>query len=233
MLRGLVGKDPAGLKLAVNLMVAFIPAAVIGELFGKKLEELLFHNWPVLAALFVGGVYMMVIGPVLRRRTMPPPGENPVPPSAGVAEKDAVDPLSTITPLKAFIIGCMQCVAMWPGTSRSMMTITGGMLMGLTPAAAAEFSFLLGLPTLSAATMYKLYKNVSQAHASHTPNMFTQLGVVPVVVGIVVAAVSAAIAVRWLVGFLNRHGLFAFGVYRVVLCAVLLALMLAGVVRGG
>lgn len=231
MLRGLIGKNPAGLRLAINLIVAFIPAAIVGELLGKWLERTLFHDGPVLAALFLGGVYMMALGPALRRR-----GER----AAARAEQtskggegETIDPLTTITPAKALVIGCMQCVAMWPGTSRSMMTITGGMLMGLTPAAAAEFSFLLGLPTLGAATMYKLYKNVSHAHANHVPTLFEQLGTGPVVVGILVAAVSAAIAIRWLVGFLNKHGLFAFGVYRIALCAVLLGLMLAGVVKIG
>ncbi len=224
MLKGLVGKDPAGLKLAINLVIAFIPAAVIGKLADHWIETHLFSTGPVIAALFVGGVYMILLdrwccGP---RNGVTVEGGPPEAPKLGV---------ESLTPKKAFVIGMMQCVAMWPGTSRSMMTITGGMLVGLTPAAAAEFSFLLGLPTLGAATLYKLYKNVSESHAAQVPNLFGQLGLMPVLVGIVVAAVSAAVAVKWLVGFLNRRGLTPFGYYRMVLAVVLLALILAGVVR--
>jgi undecaprenyl-diphosphatase len=232
MVKGFLGKDAAGLKLAVNLLIAFVPAAVLGKLLNEWIEENLFFNGPVLGATFVGGVYMMVLGPALRKRTQgKEPAAAPVEPGVEAAAKP--DPLETVTPLKALAIGLMQCVAMWPGTSRSMMTISGGMWMGLAPAAAAEFSFLLGLPTLGAATVYKLYKNVSQAHATHSQDFLHQLGVVPVAVGILVATVSAAISVRWLVGFLNKHGLFAFGVYRVILSAVMLGLVLAGVVRFG
>jgi len=119
---------------------------------------------------------------------------------------------------------------MWPGTSRSMMTITGGVLVGLRPRQAAEFSFLLGLPTLGGATVYKLAKNLKEAHDAGTPNLFEMLGVVPVVLGLVVATVAAALAVRWLVAFLNRHGLAGFGYYRLVLCAVLAAMIGAGIV---
>ena len=112
-----------------------------------------------------------------------------------------------------------------------MRTITGGLVVGLSPVAAAQFSFLLGLPTLGAATVYKLYKNLSHASETGTPNLFEQLGVLPVIVGMVVAAVSAALAVKWLVAFLNTHGLTAFGVYRLVLCAALLAMVSMGVVN--
>jgi undecaprenyl-diphosphatase len=111
-----------------------------------------------------------------------------------------------------------------------MMTIAGGTMLGLRPKDAAEFSFLLGLPTLGAACLYKVAKNIWESHEASAPNMFETLGVVNVGVGVLVAMVSAALAVRWLVSFLTRHGLGAFGWYRIALAIVLGGLMLAGVV---
>jgi undecaprenyl-diphosphatase len=116
---------------------------------------------------------------------------------------------------------------MWPGTSRSMMTIVGGMLVGLRPKQAAEFSFLLGLPTLGGACAYTAAKNFLR----HEPNMFTELGVAPVLIGFLVATFSAALAIVWLVRYLTRHGVAVFGWYRLALCAVLIALWLSGIVR--
>jgi len=135
-----------------------------------------------------------------------------------------------LTPRQALVICCLQILAMWPGTSRSMMTITGGYFARLKPAAAAEFSFLLGMPTLLAATLFKLYKDYRHSKETGEPAFYTQLGAVPVLIGIAVAAVAAVVAVRWLVGFLNRHGLTAFGVYRILLGIALIGLILGGLV---
>src|SRR5262249_45159238 len=132
---------------------------------------------------------------------------------------------------KAFAIGCLQCLAMWPGTSRSMMTITGGYLVGLKPRAAAEFSFLLGVPTLTAACIYSLYKNLHNASQNHTDNLFKALGVVPVAIGIIVAAVSAAVAVKFLIATLNKAGLTPWGIYRIMLGLVIFGLALKGVIN--
>jgi undecaprenyl-diphosphatase len=219
MLRGLIGKDRQGLILLRNLFVAFLPAAVLGKLLDEWIEARLFHAMPVLIALAAGGVYMIVLDRVNARNARPDAGEGPT--------------VFDMTWKQSLLVGFMQCVAMWPGTSRSMMTITGGVIAGLRPRQAAEFSFLLGLPTLGAATLYKLYKNLSHAHETGTPNMFDELGWTPVLVGIVVAAVCATLAVKWLVSFLNRHGLSPFGWYRLGLCAVLGLLVLRGIVSLG
>jgi undecaprenyl-diphosphatase len=120
---------------------------------------------------------------------------------------------------------------MWPGTSRSMMTIAGGVLLGLRARDAAEFSFLLGVPTLGAACVYKLAKDVIESSQTGAPGFFEQLGAAPVALGFAVAALSAAVAVRWLVGFLGKHGLAPFGWYRIGLAIVLGALSLFGVVN--
>lgn len=135
-----------------------------------------------------------------------------------------------ISPTQALTVGLFQIIAMWPGTSRSMMTITGGVVAGLKPKPAAEFSFLLGAMTLTAASAYKLFKNLWHSHQTGEPNMFEVLGVLPVLVGILVAAASAFLAVKWLVTFLTKHGLSIFGWYRILLALVLLALMWTGVV---
>lgn len=210
MLRGLVGRDAAGLRLLAQLGVAFLPAAVLGPILDDPIEAHLFHAVPVLAALAIGGLWMIW----LDRRHRPAEGR----------------PLELLSWQTALGIGLFQCVAMWPGTSRSMMTIAGGVLLGLRARDAAEFSFLLGVPTLGAACAYKLAKNLLAAAENGTPNLFEQLGVAPVALGFAVAAVSAAIAVRWLVGFLQRHGLAPFGWYRLALTALLAALAWAGVI---
>jgi undecaprenyl-diphosphatase len=214
MLRGLVGQDPAGRKLLGQLLLAFLPAAAAGPVLDDAIEAHLFHAGPVLFALAAGGLWMIWLD---RRH----------------GHGDAGAPVEEISWAQAFGIGCFQAVAMWPGTSRSMMTIGGGTLLGLRPIAAAEFSFLLGLPTLGSACAYKLLKNLLAAHKTGGPNLFEQLGMGPVVLGIAVATVSAAIAVRWLVGFLNRRGLSPFGWYRIALAAVVGLLALAGVVQIG
>lgn len=227
MILGVLGRDKAGRRLAINLIVAFIPAAILGVLLNDWIESQLFHLWPVAGALLVGGVFMIVVE---RWRLL---GQHRFA-QREPAEHELIEPgrgltIDAMNTRHALIIGLMQTIAMWPGTSRSMMTITGGVLVGLKPKEAAEFSFLLGLPTLGGATVYALAKNLKRSHDAGTPNLFDQLGWMPVLVGIAVATVAAALAVRWLVAFLTRHGLTVFGIYRIVLCGVLVALSLTGV----
>lgn len=112
-----------------------------------------------------------------------------------------------------------------------MMTIVGGVMAGLRPKQAAEFSFLLGLPTLGGACVYSLAKNLKESSDAGTANMFEMLGWVPIAVGLIVATISAAIAVKWLVAFLNKHGLALFGYYRLVLAAALGGLIAMGMVN--
>jgi undecaprenyl-diphosphatase len=216
MLKGLVGKDKAGLRLAINIIVAFIPAAVLGVLFNDFIEEKLFNTPAVITALALGGVFMIVLDKIKFKKV----------------DTDG-DPSNDILELswkQALFIGFMQTIAMWPGTSRSMMTIAGGVIVGLKPKQAAEFSFLLGLPTLGGACVYSLAKNLKEASELGTPNMFETLGWIPIVVGIIVATISAALAIRWLVGFLNKHGLAPFGYYRLALAALLGILIASGTV---
>jgi undecaprenyl-diphosphatase len=212
ILTGLLGRDQRGLKLLRNLIIATFPAAFLGLLLDDWIEAHLFSVHAVMIALVAGAVLMMTADRWMRRRGLLSPRP----------EGDAMEDLAGLTPLKSLFIGAMQCFALWPGTSRSMMTIVGGCFAGLPPARAAEFSFLLGLPILSGAALYKSLDT--------GPAMIGLFGLSSVLWGCLVAAVSAALAVRWLVTYLNRHGLFVFGVYRIIL-AVLIAIVLA--VNGG
>jgi undecaprenyl-diphosphatase len=236
MIRGVLGRDADGRRLAINILVAFLPAAALGPLVHETIERELFHGGPVLAALALGGVFMIA----LDRWRLSDRGdadgggrENDAAASPGAGQSAGGQPGLTLDQLTwrgALMIGVMQAVAMWPGTSRSMMTITGGVIVGLRPRAAAEFSFLLGLPTLGGACIYTLGKDIAE-HGR--PETLLSLGLASVLVGVAVATVSAALAVKWLVAFLNRHGLEPFGWYRLGLAAVLGGLWAAGVVTFG
>ncbi len=215
MIKGVLGRDREGLRLAINIIIAFLPAAVLGVLLNDWIDAHLFYAGPVIAALLLGGVFMIVID---HWKVRPHRRDSEL-----VTGRD----ITELTWIHALIIGLLQCVAMWPGMSRSMMTISGGVLVGLKPKQAAEFSFLLGLPTLGGACVWTLYKDVT----SGEPPMFKVIGPIPIVVGMVVATISAAVAVKWLVGFLTRHGLTVFGIYRIILCAVLGVLWWTGVVN--
>jgi len=210
LLLGLLGRDPAGLRLAWNLLLAFLPAAVLGLTLHGAIERHLFTPPAVLGALFVGGLWMIWLD---RQRLHS--GRN----------------VNDLSPRDALWIGLMQCASLWPGTSRSMMTISAGLLIGMRATEAAEFSFLLGLPTLGGACVYSLAKNLHEATKHGAPNLFQELGVTACLLGVVVASVSAALAVRWLVSFLNRHGLAPFGWYRVALCISMGILIWAGLVQ--
>jgi len=212
MLAGLVGQNAAGLRLFLNLVIAFLPAAVVGLKLHDVIEAKLFAAGPVLAALAVGGVIMILIGR-WQRHTFHEARE-------GESEAQFLT-IDQLTWKHALIIGMLQCFALWPGTSRSMVTIVGGMLVGMKPRQSAEFSFLLGLPTLGAACAYKAIKD---HHA------LMSLGVPAIAIGALVAFISAVIAIRFLVSFLNQHGLALFGWYRLALCAALGVLIWRGVV---
>ena len=201
MAQGLSGNNPEGQRLLIRLLIAFAPAAILGPLLENSIEATLFQPIPVLSALALGGLVMLKIG-------------------KGPANQTDTDPADL--PLRAaFLIGLAQCIAMWPGTSRSMVTLAAGIALGLRPVRAAEFSFLLGLPTLGGACVYKLLKDGDAVLSLGTPSLL---------VGITVATVSAAFAVRWLVGFLNHRGLAPFGWYRLGLTLVIGAAWAGGLV---
>lgn len=201
-------QNRAGLLLTRNLIAAFIPAAVLGLLLEDLIDSHLFGPGPVVIALVAGSFLMFGVEAWRKRRMATKP-------LAGEPEEGP--DLHELTIGRALLIGFLQCVAMWPGTSRSMMTIVGGYLAGLNPRRAAEFSFLLGLITLTAASGWKLVK----PYLTGGPTLFETMEAGPVLFGILVATIAAALAVKWLVNWLSRHGLAAFAWYRLALAAVI------------
>lgn len=201
VIRGFLGQSSTGLLLGRNLIAAFMPAAIIGLLLDDLIDAYLFNPTSIIIALVTGAFLMLWIEHRRKKQF------------AGVVEAAIPNPeLHDLSLKQSLMIGFFQCVAMWPGTSRSMMTIVGGYCAGLRPARAAEFSFLLGLITLTAASGYKTLTKW---------DVMTQtLDLGPVVVGILVATVVAAISVKWLVNYLTRHGLALFAWYRIGLAAL-------------
>ena len=217
MIRGVFGKDSEGLRLAINIIAGFIPAMVLGMLLNHWIKDHLFGMWPVITAWIIGGVGILVTAWWNKRN--PPKGGG----------KELVD----LTWKTAAIIGLLQCVAMCPGTSRSLMTICGGLLVGLSIRAAVEYSFLLGVLTLTAATAKDAIDKVKDIPEYNTlfggtKLMIHEYGMLPMAVGIVAAAVSAALAVKWLVSYLQSHGLSAFGWYRIGIGLIIGSLIVAG-----
>ena len=200
VLAGIVGRDAAGRRLFGNLLTAFTPFAVVGLLAQDWIKDHLFGPMPVVAGLAVGGVAILVLAP---RWT-------------GGAR--GIDDLAVRA---ALVIGAAQILAMWPGVSRSLVTILAGLAVGLTASAAVEFSFLLGLVTLGAATSYQM--------VTEGAVVIDHFGVAAVVIGLGAALVSALLAVRWLVSYLDRHGLVVFGWYRLGAAAVIATFVATGV----
>lgn len=204
VMRGLFS-DVKAQKFAVNLMIAFLPAAGLGFLLNKKIKAVLFAPMPVAAAFIVGGLIILWV----ERRNRNP---------KTAARIDSVDEM---TALDAFKVGCAQAFALIPGTSRSGATIIGGMLFGLSRRAATEFSFFLAIPTLFAATFYSLYKERALLSAADLP-LFG--------VGTVAAFVSAFLCVRWLLRYISSHDFTVFAWYRIVFGVIIIATAYSGMV---
>lgn len=202
MARGAVGRDEAGRLLLLQVVVAFVPAAAVGFLAHDWIDAHLFSIPTVIAAQVGGAVFMLGVDHWHRSR----------------AASHAAS--SALTTRQAAGIGCLQCAALIPGTSRSMTTIVGGYLAGLSPAKAAEFSFLLGFVTLSAASVYKGWRSGGA--------MIQVFGWMPVLLGAVVATAVAFVCVRFLVGWLTRRGLGIFAWYRLGVAAVLTVMLARG-----
>lgn len=196
---GLLQKKPESVTLLVALIAGFVPTAVVGLLFRKTIKRLLFHPGPIAAALVVGGVVMLVVEQWRKKAGHP-----------------GVDGIENVTPKRAFWIGIGQIFSMWPGASRSMCTIVAGQLTGLSTATAAEFSFLLGLPTLGGATVVEAWKS---------REALGQLGASNVAVGLVVSFLVAWAVIAMFLAYLKRRGLAPFAFYRFVFGGIILLVL--------
>jgi undecaprenyl-diphosphatase len=200
LVRGLRGGDPEGRAVLVALVVAFLPFAAVGFLLGDTVKDRLFGFGPVAVAWVVGGVAILAF-------------ERYRPTRSGW-------PLERITPRQALIIGVAQSLALWPGVSRSLVTLLAALLVGLRLSAAVEFSFLLGAMTLGSATIYEA--------AGNGPELIERFGWGAPLLGLLTAFISAALAVKWLVGYLNKHDLGIFGWYRIIIGTAVLAALAVG-----
>ncbi len=220
MFFGLFGRDAGGRALLLQLFVAFLPSAVCGLLFGKVIKSKLFGPGPVIFAMIAGGILMLLVERWRRRRPQLP-GVASVSNDLGrsASYNFGSMTLESMTWRAAVLIGLAQCLALWPGTSRSMVSIVAALLLGFSPVAAAQFSFLLALPTLGAATLYDFLK--------HRHDLLLASGPANLALGFVVSFIVALLAVKWLVAYLNRHGLTIFGYYRIVLGTILLLLSIS------
>ncbi len=197
------------IKFYFKLLIAVIPALILGAFFADKIDIML--SSPKIAAfsIFAGGVILLFVDKFFKHRRQPI-----------VEEKQ-------ITFLKGFIIGIWQCLAMIPGVSRSAASIIGGMQQKLSRPLAAEFSFFLAVPTMAAATGYKLLKTYQQAPAIfHDHQDMIQL-----VIGNIIAFVVAMLAVKYFIRYLQKHGFLYFGWYRVFAGLVMFLFIYLGIIR--
>ena len=184
-----------------KLLVAFVPAAVLGLLFSDAIDAMLERVEVVAVMLIIGGVFMLFCDKIFNKGSSDTP----------------------LTERRAFMVGLFQCISMIPGVSRSMATIVGGMSQGMTRKDAAEFSFFLAVPTMAGATLYKVYKLFREGGMELIEgNMMT------LIVGNVVAFIVALLAIKFFISFVTKYGFKAFGWYRIVVGGIIIAMLMAG-----
>ena len=197
--------DFKNLSFYFKLIVCVIPAIILGLLFSKKIDALLESTITVAISLLLGGIVLLFIDKLFKHNTV-------------ASEKQ-------ITYLQSFTIGIWQCLAMVPGVSRSAASIIGGMQQKLTRSEAAEFSFFLAVPTMLAATGYKLLKHYEEAGG------FTAEEIKQLAVGNLVAFVVALLAIKFFIGFVKKYGFRIWGIYRIILGVILLVLIWKGILQ--
>lgn len=203
MIAGMMGRDPEGRRVLLATITAFVPTVAIALALQDPIRDRLFGAGPIAIAWFVGGLGILYL---VRTDRLSQAGAD----------------ITEMTLRQAFLIGLIQSLALWPGVSRSLSTIVAAVVVGMSLSAAVEFSFILGLVTLGAATAYEALDNGQ--------NLIDTFGYTTPLIGLVVAFVSAVVAVRWMVTWLEQRGFAIFGWYRLVVGLALGAAVLAGAI---
>jgi len=201
-----IGSEPQAQRFALNVLIAFIPAVVLGLAFGKLVKAHLFHPVPVALAFIIGGLIILWVEARHKRLY----GDMDLQGS----RRARIETVDDMRPMDALKVGLLQCLALIPGTSRSGATIIGGVLLGMSRKAAAEFSFYLGIPTLMGAGAYSVLKQRDALDWADLP-MFA--------VGLVFAFISALLCIRWLIRYVSSHDFKIFAWYRIAFGLVVLA----------
>lgn len=193
-----------GWRFWLNLLIAAVPAGLVGFLFIDDIKAVLFNPAVVAISLIVGGVIFLLVERTADSRQV------------------VVDDLSSITPVQALIVGIIQILAVIPGVSRSGATIIGGMMTGWNRAVATRFSFYLAIPILGGATVYDLVKSLDTISSNDLMNL---------IVGAVVSGLVAWISIRWLLTFVARNSFVVFGYYRIAAGVIILLILATGIVN--
>ena len=181
-------KERSQQRFVLNIILAFLPAAIIGASFHSIIKKIFFSNLVIGISLIVGGIIMIIVE---KNKNHTPSAHN----------------LEEIKPLNAFLIGIFQSIAMIPGVSRSGATIIGGILLGLNRKTATEFSFFLAIPTIAAASFYDLLKNTAELTTSN---------IEIILIGLLASFVSAILVVKWFINFVSKYSFVGFGIYRII-----------------
>lgn len=197
MIYGVFGKDKNGAKLVENLMISFLPVAVVGLLVNRLVQKFFYNKISIAAALAIGAIIMLISEKNLLKNAKYQHGD--------------IDHMDL---KKSLIVGLWQCLSLFPGMSRSMTTIVGGYKCGLSRKSSAEYSFLLGFITLSAATIFKIATDFSI--------LFANLRLRTIVIGMLIAFLSSLVSIKLFISYLSRHGMKVFAIYRLLLSCIIL-----------
>lgn len=187
-------KNPISQKFSLNIILAFLPAAILGLIFHKQIKLLFFNNFSIALALIIGGIFMIIFDKKNQ-------------------ENIKTKNIDQISPKQALLIGLFQSIAMIPGTSRSGATIIGGLITGLNRKTATEFSFFLAIPTIGAASFYDLISNINNLDLNNITLLLA---------GLVTSFLSALFVIKWFINFVSKNNFLIFAIYRIIIGLIIL-----------